>query len=55
MVSFCHSIYIEDVSETSLRPYDISHTSSPKIRQMVIKLYDETPAVLLTQNDTDSL
>ena len=55
MVSFCLSIYIEDPSKTSLRPYDTSHTSTTKIRQMVIKLYDETPAVLMTQNDIDSL
>lgn len=55
MVSFCHSIYIEDLSKTSLRPYDTSHTSTTKIRQMVIKLYDETPAALMTQNDIDSL
>lgn len=55
MVSLCHSIYIEDLSKTSLRPYDTSHTSTTKIRQMVIKLYDETPAVLMTQNDIDGL
>lgn len=55
MVSLCHFIYIEDMSKTSLRPYDTSHTSTPKIRQMVIKLYDETPAVLMTQDDIDSL
>lgn len=50
MVSLCHSICIEDLSRTSLSPYD---TSTSKIRQMVIKLYDEMPAVLMTQNDID--
>lgn len=54
MVAFCHSIDTEDLSKTSLRPYDTSRTSTSKIRQMVIKLYDETPAVLMTQNDIDS-
>lgn len=54
MVPLCHSIYIEDLSKTSLRPYDTSHTAATKIRQMVIRLYDETPAVLMTQNDLDS-
>lgn len=53
MVSLCHSIYIEDLSKTSLRPYDTSHTSTTKIRQMVIRLYDETPAVLMSQNGID--
>lgn len=53
MVSLCHSIYIEDLSKSSLRPYDTSHTATTKIRQMVIRLYDETPAVLMTQNDLD--
>lgn len=54
MVSFCHSIYIEDLSKTSLRPRDISRTSSAKIRQMVIKLHDGTPAALMTLSDTGS-
>lgn len=54
MVSFCHSIYIEDLSKTSLRPRDISRTSSAKIRQMVIKLHDWTPAALMTLSDTES-
>lgn len=54
MVSFCHSIYIEDLSKTSLRPRDISRTSSTKIRQMVIKLHDGTPAALMTLSDTGS-
>lgn len=53
MVSFCHSIYIEDLSKTSLRPRDISRASSTKIRQMVIKLHDGTPAALMTLSDTD--
>lgn len=51
MVSLCHSKYIDDLSKTSLRPYDTSHTSTTKIRQMVIRLYDEAPAVLMTQSD----
>lgn len=51
MVFLCHSKYIDDLSKTSLRPYDTSHTSTTKIRQMVIRLYDETPAVLMTQSD----
>lgn len=54
MVSFCHSIYIEDLSKTSLRPRDISRTSSAKIRQMVIRLHDGTPAALMTLSDTGS-
>lgn len=54
MVSFCLSIYIEDLSKNSLKPEDISRTSSAKIRQMVIKLHDGTPAALLTPGDTDS-
>lgn len=54
MVSFCLSIYIEDLSKTSLKPQDISRTSSAKIRQMVIKLHDGTPAALMTPGDTDS-
>lgn len=54
MVSFCHSIYIEDLSKTSLKPQDISRTSAAKIRQMVIKLHDGTPAVLMTLGDTHS-
>lgn len=54
MVSFCLSLYIEDLSKTSLKPQDISRTSSAKIRQMVIKLHDGTPAALMTPGDTDS-
>lgn len=55
MVSLCHSIYIEDLSKTSSRSYNSSHTAATKIRQMVIGLYDEAPAVLMTQNDIDSV
>lgn len=38
----------------SLRPWDISRTSSTNIRQMVIKLHDGTPAALMTLSDTGS-